>query len=127
MTPAIISAMYQIETFPLQIAIELQSPDLAIAIQFFIDVISKHKMSCENLIEGSTWHFCAIESLQKNFPFWSEKMIRTRMHNLIKIGILKKGNFNKNKHDRTLWYSFVDESRWGLNAVVHAMRMRGAV
>ena len=103
--------------FSTQIAIELKSTELAIAIQFFINVIYKHKLMSRHFIDGRTWNYCTREQLIEYFPFWTEKMIRTRIEHLVKIGILKTANYNHKKYDRTLWYAFDDESKWGLDKV----------
>lgn len=55
--------------------------------------------------DGRTWIYNSINEWCKQFPFWSEKTIRRTLSSLEKQGILLKGNYNKLKIDRTLWYS----------------------
>lgn len=106
--------------FSTQLAIELKSTELAIALQFFINVISNHKRMGRNLIDGFTWNYCSLKELVEYFPFWTEKMIRTRIQTLVQMGILKTAKYNKAKYDQTLWYSFADEKKWGIEAI-HAI------
>lgn len=103
--------------FSTQIAIELKSTELAIALQFFLNVIYKHKLMGRNFIDGRTWNYCTHEQLIEYFPFWTEKMIRTRIEHLVKMGILKTSNYNVKKYDRTLWYAFTNEEKWALDKV----------
>lgn len=103
--------------FSTQLAIELKSTELAIILQFFINVITNHIRMGRNSIDGRTWNFCSQAQLVEYFPFWTEKMIRTRLEKLVKMGILITANHNKLKYDRTLWYAFKDQSKWGLDKI----------
>lgn len=112
-----ISTTCHFTSFSTQLAIELNSIDLAVTIQFFINVISNHKRMGRNLIEGKTWNYCSVEQLIEYFPFWTQKQIRLRIESLVKLNILMVGNHNKLKIDRTLWYAFSDEKKWGLDKI----------
>lgn len=104
-------------SYSLPLALELKSADLATIVQFFINVISKHKRHGRNQIQGRTWNFCTIKDLVEAFPLLTVKMMRNRISRLVNLGILITGNFNKKKYDRTLWYAFADESLWGIDRI----------
>ena len=104
-------------TYSIPLAIQYKSTDVAICVQFFVNVITRHKLAGRNFIEGRTWNYCTLEKLQEYFPFWTEKMIRTRVKELVSLGILMVGNFNEKKYDRTIWYAFVDEAKFGVQDI----------
>ena len=42
---------------------------------------------------------------ERDFPFWSTKTIQRMFDSLESRGVITKGNFNKRKADKTLWFS----------------------
>jgi hypothetical protein len=56
--------------------------------------------------DGRYWCYNTYEAWQANdFPFWSTSTIKRTIQSLKKAGLLLVGNYNRNKHDRTQWYS----------------------
>ena len=55
--------------------------------------------------DGRSWIYNSYKSWQEQLPFFSESTIRRTISNLVKIGVIIKGNFNKTKFDKTTWYS----------------------
>lgn len=104
-------------TYSIPVAIQYKSTDVAICVQFFVNMITRHKLAGRNFVEGRTWNYCTLEKLQEYFPFWTPKMIRTRVKELVTLGILVVGNFNDKRYDRTLWYAFADESKFGVAGI----------
>ena len=84
----------------------------AIMLSNFQFWILKNKANEKHLHEGKTWTYNSIKSFAKLFPFWSEKQIRRILDSLIKQGVIQTGNFNNSQYDRTIWYCFVDETKW---------------
>ena len=107
----------EIHCFSVPLAIELGSAELAIIVQFFVNVISQHKRLGRNNKDGRTWNYCTRNDLLGIFPYLSPKEIRTRMEKLVQMGILTTENYNKCKWDRTNWYAFLDEERWGISNI----------
>jgi hypothetical protein len=68
-----------------------------------------------NFIEGRTWTYQTLAEISAHFAYYTEKQVRTIIDNLVKKKVLKKGNFNKTKMDKTCWYSFVDEDLYSKN------------
>lgn len=60
---------------------------------------STHEFNQEN------WFYKTLEEWQLEFPFWSTMTIRRILGNLEKKKLVKVGNFNKKKFDKTKWYT----------------------
>lgn len=61
---------------------------------------------------GRTWSFNSARAFQELFPYMTERTISRTLKNLCDKGVLKKGNFNRKKFDKTIWYAFVNEEEW---------------
>jgi DnaD and phage-associated domain len=59
----------------------------------------------KNIIEGRYWVYNTYESWQKQICFLSESTIKKTIKKLEGMGIIKSGNFNKSKIDKTKWYT----------------------
>lgn len=55
--------------------------------------------------EGVKWFYKTLEDWQIEFPFWSTMTIRRTLTNLEKQKVIRIGNFNKKKFDKTKWYT----------------------
>lgn len=55
--------------------------------------------------DGRSWIYNTYKSWSEQLPFWSESTIKRIIKNLFDMEILIKGNFNKSKFDKTVWYS----------------------
>ena len=55
--------------------------------------------------EGVKWFYKTLEDWQTEFPFWSIMTIRRTLSNLEKQKVIRVGNFNKKKFDKTKWYT----------------------
>lgn len=55
--------------------------------------------------EGVKWFYKTLEDWQTEFPFWSTMTIRRTLTNLEKQKVIRVGNFNKKKFDKTKWYT----------------------
>lgn len=76
-------------------------------VHYWIEI---NKTKQTNFYEGSYWTYNSIKEWNKSFPFFGEKTLNRIFKNLEKLGILKTGNFNKLRMDRTKWYS-IDYSK----------------
>lgn len=59
---------------------------------------------------GHVWFRGSITEISEELTFLSKKKIRTSIKNLEKESVIQSMNLNKNAHDRTLWYSFLDQN-----------------
>ena len=55
--------------------------------------------------EGVKWFYKTLEDWQTEFPFWSTMTIRRTLTNLEKQKVIRIGNFNEKKFDKTKWYT----------------------
>ena len=87
--------------------------------------IDHNKLKNKNFHDGSFWVFHSYTDFQNRYPFLTYDMIRTaitkltegctsHITNKVVPPLLKKGNYNKMKADKTIWYALIDESKVGL-------------
>lgn len=65
----------------------------------------KNKTNGQNFYEGFYWTYNSIKAFCTQFPYLSEKQIRSALNLLEEKGYVKAGNFNKSTYDRTKWYA----------------------
>lgn len=75
-----------------------------------------------NEFEGAKWFYKTLEEWQTEFPFWSTMTIRRTLGSLEKQKIIKIGNFNKKKFDKTKWYT-IDYQRVNRRCVQNEQSM----
>ena len=63
-----------------------------------------------NFNDGYFWTYNKLESFEGFMPYFSTQNIRTIIKNLVEKGAIQKGNYNKVKYDRTVWYALTIES-----------------
>lgn len=100
-----------IHSFDIELAQEF-GLDEAIMISNFQFWISKNIANGRHEYEGRFWTYNSIPAFVKIFPYWTEKQVRRILDSLVVQGVLIKGNHGKNGYDRTLWYAFLDESKF---------------
>lgn len=115
--------------------------DEAILIHHFQHWIKVNQRKKINFHDGKTWTYQTLEDIAAHFPYWNVDRVRTLLDILCdgktrhtkksKVEgekILVRSNHNKKKFDRTVWYAFIDESKWikeetptrfGVNAKCH--------
>lgn len=71
--------------------------------------ISHNRANEKNYYDGSYWTYNSTRALQEQFPYASERKIKTALKHLKDEGIIKTGNYNKLSYDRTLWYAFTEK------------------
>ena len=85
--------------------------DEAIVIYNLLYWIAKNKANNKNEFDGSTYTYNSISAFKSLFPFWTERQIGRILKSLENQNVIKVGNYNKAKYDRTKWYAFVDYQR----------------
>lgn len=79
-------------------------------------------LKSSNEFEGAKWFYKTLEEWQTEFPFWSAMTIRRTLGSLEKQKIIKIGNFNKKKFDKTKWFT-IDYQRVNRRCVQIAQTM----
>jgi len=87
----------------------------AILITHFQFWINHNKKLDRNFYDGNTWMYQTHKEIAAHFIYFSHKQVERIIESLIKQGVIKKGNYNKTKFDRTVWYSFVNEEIFALS------------
>lgn len=62
-----------------------------------------------NIHEGLCWSYNTLDAYTEIFPFWSRRQLELIINHAVKAGLIKKGNFNQHKYDRTIWYALTIE------------------
>lgn len=70
--------------------------------------IDKNKANSKHFYDGRYWTYNSRKAFSEMFPYASERQIRSALEKLEKSNVLLTGNYNKQRFDRTLWYSFSD-------------------
>lgn len=89
--------------------------DAAIVLQQVHYWVEVNRKKNSNLHDGAYWTYNSIKDWNKCFPFYGERTIQRIFKKLKDLGVLKVGNFNKAKFDKTSWYT-IDYDK--LNEVV---------
>ena len=79
-------------------------------------------LKSSNEFKGVKWFYKTLEEWQTEFPFWSAMTIRRTLGSLEKQKIIKIGNFNKKKFDKTKWYT-IDYQRVNRRCVQNEQTM----
>jgi hypothetical protein len=90
--------------------------EMAILIHHFQHWIRINQLRKRNIRNGRCWSFQTRKDIQANFPYWSYEEVKYLTEKLVEKGILMTANYNKNPIDKTLWYAFVDEKKFGVDA-----------
>lgn len=68
-----------------------------------------------NYHDGLYWTYNSNKAFAELFPYMSGHQISTALNRLIEAGLIVKGNYNENRHDRTLWYAVTEKGMQILN------------
>jgi hypothetical protein len=104
----------QHHTFDISLAAEY-GVECAILIHHFQHWIRINRASKRNVKEGRCWTYQSRKDIQAHFPYWNYDKVKYLCEKLEQMGVLITNNFNKISIDKTLWYAFVDEKRFGLD------------
>lgn len=69
-----------------------------------------NKANNRNLHEGHIWVYNSTAALAELFPYMTKSKISRVLNRLESQGVLKSGNYNKSKYDRTKWYTIIEDS-----------------
>lgn len=76
--------------------------------------ITKNAANKKLFFDGSYWTYNTKQAYAELFIYMSESKVKRLIAKLEKDNIIKTGNYNTNKMDRTLWYSF---TKFGLKVL----------
>lgn len=67
--------------------------------------VYKNAANGKHFHDGEYWTYNSIKAFNELFDYLSEGQIRRCLEKLEKAGLIKVGEYNKTKYDRTKWYS----------------------
>ncbi len=73
--------------------------------------LNHNKIRGMNQHEGRTWTYDSVEKMSEYLPYLSVGQIKRAIAKLVDAKLIIKGNFNKDKFDRTNWYALNDEMK----------------
>jgi len=82
----------------------------SILLQHFAFWINVNKKKGVNFYDDKTWTYQTLQTLLEKFSFLTIDKIRYAIKKLVNDGVIIKGNYNKNKYDKTTWYAFKDDN-----------------
>lgn len=94
-------------SFSIKIA-KLYGVDEAIIIENLAFWITKNKANNKNYNDGFYWTYNSETAFTKLFPYWSRRQIQRILKSLEDKKIIKVGNYNKAKFDKTKWYTIIN-------------------
>ena len=80
----------------------------SVVLQQIIYWVTKSKEAGRNFEDGRYWTYNTAEEWQKQLPCFSTSTIRRTLEKLEDLGLILTGNYNKQKFDRTKWYTTND-------------------
>lgn len=86
--------------------------DAAVMIKLFQFWIQKNIANESNFYDNNYWTYNSLEAFEKMLPFWTKKQIARILDFLVEKEVLIKGNYNRTKFDRTVWYAFKSPENW---------------
>jgi len=87
----------------------------AVILYYFRLWLRSNKANNRNIYDGRVWSYNTLQAICDQLTELTDNQVRHCIKKLTEKGKLIKGNYNKMKYDRTLWYS-VDEPEFVANA-----------
>ncbi len=81
----------------------------AVVLQNIFHWVRKNEANGKHFHDGSYWTYNSTKAFAELFPYLTQKQIETALKKLRDDGILKTGNYNEMKYDRTLWYALTQK------------------
>lgn len=67
--------------------------------------IEKNRANGKNFFDGDYWTYNSKRAFAIMFPYMSERQVGTALQKLIDARMIKTGNYNEDKRDKTMWYA----------------------
>ena len=83
----------------------------AVILQNIWHWVQKNEANGVNFYDGDYWTYNSTKAFSVLFPYLSAKQIETALKKLREEGIIKTGNYNAVKYDRTLWYAITKKGK----------------
>jgi hypothetical protein len=87
----------------------------ALIIHNFQHWIRLNRAAGRNIKDGRCWTYQTKKEIKALFPYLTFAQVRHALDKLVKMGVMRTANYNKNPIDKTLWYSFENEEAFGVD------------
>nr|DAP21460.1 MAG TPA: hypothetical protein [Caudoviricetes sp.] len=67
--------------------------------------IDKNRANGTNIFDGDCWTYNSKRAFSELFPYMSERQVGSALQKLIDARMIKTGNYNEDKRDKTTWYA----------------------
>lgn len=84
--------------------------DIAIFLNNLYHWVEYNRAYKKNFFEGRYWTFNSIAAFCEVHPYWSKRQIERIIAACKSAGLILSGCFNKDRRDRTAWYTLSDEA-----------------
>ena len=71
--------------------------------------IKKNRENGKNFHDGTYWTYNSKKAFSQQFPYFTERQVKTALKKLEDSGYLKTGNYNKSAFDHTKWYALTEK------------------
>lgn len=71
--------------------------------------LEKNQANKTNMRDGYYWTYNSSSAFGELFPYMNERSIRRWLQELEDAGVILSANFNRNKYDKTKWYTIPSE------------------
>ena len=102
--------MAEVHIFDIRIA-QRYGINCAVILQNIWHWVQKNEANGTNFYDGTYWTYNSVKAFTLQYPYLSQKQIRTALQKLCDEGILKTGNYNAAQYDRTLWYAITEKGK----------------
>lgn len=87
----------------------LESVEAAILYSDLVFWLSINASNPDVIKENKVWSYSTHKQIAERLGYLNERQVKYAMEILVEKKLIIKGNFNKNKFDRTNWYTLSDE------------------
>ena len=102
--------MADVHFFDTRIA-KMYGVNCAVILQNIWHWVRKNEANGTNFYDGSYWTYNSTKAFAEQFPYLTPKQIETALKKLRDEKIIKTGNYNVMKYDRTLWYAITEKGK----------------
>lgn len=67
--------------------------------------LKKNQANNKHFYDGCYWTYNSLDAFCELLPYLTRSTLGRYLTELEKDGVIKKGNYNKHKYDRTGWYT----------------------
>lgn len=110
-------------SFNVEIAREYGIPSAILLKQMSL-WINVNKRKGKNQYNGKTWTYNSSRDLSDKLPYFSAQVIKRTLLEMVRSGLLERGNFNKTAQDRTIWYTLTDKAE---ELIAHCTKSNNAL